>query len=104
MEEKKVKRKKLFNPQGNDSTSERKIILGNTTNLFNLNNIKYKWAKNLYRVMLSNFWIPEKVDLTKDVEDYKNLSDVERKAFDEELSFLTFLDSLLKVVPLVFPN
>lgn len=87
-------KKKLFNPDGSDDIKNRKIIGGNSTNLFNLNNTKYKWANKLYRAMMENFWIPEKVDLTLDVSDYKKLTDSERRAYDGILSFLVFLDSL----------
>ena len=86
--------KKLFNPLGNDTIKERKIVGGNTTNIFNLNNVKYSWANKLYRVMMENFWIPEKVDLTSDVNDYKNLTEDEKRAYDGILSFLIFLDSI----------
>ena len=89
-----MKAKKLFNPKGIDSINERKIIGGNTTNIFNLNNVKYSWANKLYRLMMENFWIPEKVDLTSDINDYKNLTLEEKKAFDGILSFLIFLDSV----------
>lgn len=94
MEESKIKRKKLFNPEGDDSVKNRKIIGGDTTNLFNLNNIKYNWAKDLYRLMMGNFWVPEKVDLTQDVNDYKELTDEETTAFNAITSFLVFLDSI----------
>jgi len=43
---------KLFNPDGNDQKSARTIIKGNTTGLFNLNVVKYNWAKSLYQVMV----------------------------------------------------
>lgn len=89
-----MKQKKLFNPEGNDRVQDRTIIKGDVTNLFNLNDIKYKWAGEMYRVMMGNFWVPEKVDLTKDVKDYQELSDDEMKAFDGINSFLIFLDSI----------
>ena len=87
-------RKKLFNPLGNDSLTERKIIKGDSTNIFNLNNVKYQWANHLYRTMMGNFWIPEKIDLTQDKNDYGNLTDYEKTAYDGILSFLIFLDSI----------
>ncbi len=90
----KIERKKLFNPEGDDSLKARKIIGGDTTNLFNLNNVKFNWAKELYRVMMGNFWVPEKVDLSNDLTDYKKLTKYEKKAYDGILSFLTFLDSI----------
>ena len=87
-------RKRLFNPEGVDSLIERKIIKGNSTNIFNLNNVKYQWANHLYRTMMGNFWIPEKIDLTQDRTDYNNLTNHEREAYDGILSFLIFLDSI----------
>ena len=85
-----VDRKKLFNPLGDDSLSKRRVIKGDSTNIFNLNNVKYQWANQLYRTMMGNFWIPEKIDLTQDKNDYKNLTDQD----DGILSFLIFLDSI----------
>lgn len=87
-------RKKLFNPLGDDSLIQRKIIKGDTTNLFNLNNVKYQWGNQLYRTMMGNFWIPEKIDLTQDKNDYSNLTEAEKEAYDGILSFLIFLDSI----------
>jgi len=86
--------KRLFNPEGSDDISTRKLTGGNSTNLFNLNNTKYPWATRMYKNMMENFWIPEKVDLTSDVQDYKKLTDPERRAYDGILSFLVFLDSI----------
>jgi len=62
--------------------------------LFNLNNTKYTWANKLYRSMMENFWIPEKVDLTSDFQDYQKLTEPERVGYDGILSFLVFLDSI----------
>lgn len=90
-------KKKLFNPNGSDNIDDRKMIGGNTTNLLNLENTKYKWANNLYMVMQGNHWIPEKVAMTEDIEDYKKLTKDEKRAYDEILSFLIFLDSIQTV-------
>lgn len=89
-----LEKRPIFNPEGNDDPALRGILKGSVTNIFNLNNIKYKWAPKLYRTMMANFWIPENVDLTQDSQDYKLLTDQEREAYDEILSFLTFLDSV----------
>lgn len=91
---KKIEEKKLFNPQGNDSIEERKIIGGNSTNLFNLNNVKYSWANKLYRGMMENFWIPEKISLMNDRVDYEKLPKPDQRAYNGILSFLVFLDSI----------
>ena len=84
----------IFNPQGDDRIENRSIWFGNTTNLMQLNDVRYSWAIGLYQQMRENFWIPQKLDLTQDVTDYWNLTDEERHAYDGILSYLTFLDSV----------
>ena len=86
-----MQRKKLFNIDGNDDVLQRKMIAGNVTNLFNLNNVKYQWANKLYRLMMENFWIPEKVSLFDDKRAYDELTPAEQNAYDGILSFLVFL-------------
>lgn len=84
----------LFNPNGNDAVEHRSIWFGETTNLMQLNDVRYSWAVGLYKQMRENFWVPEKLDITQDVVDYSNLTSDERRAFDGILSYLTFLDSI----------
>ena len=93
-----MKKNKIFNPKGDDTIEARKIIKGNTTGLFNLGDVKYTWAKQMYQVMIGNFWVPEKVSgLAEDAIMYKNFSQKEKKAYRGMLSFLTFLDSVQTV-------
>ncbi len=88
----------IFNPEGNDDVANRTIIKGNSTGLFQLNSTKYNWAKNLYQVMVGNFWLPEKVSgLWEDAVQLKNLSADEQRAYKGILSFLIFLDSIQTV-------
>lgn len=89
----------IFNPKGDDDIQNRTIIKWNTTGLFNLNAVKYTWAKSLYQVMVGNFWIPEKVKwLWEDGTQFKTaLSDEEKRAYKGILSFLIFLDSIQTV-------
>ncbi|MCJ8347122.1 ribonucleotide-diphosphate reductase subunit beta [bacterium] len=89
-----MKKNKLFNSDGDRDFGKRKLIGGNSTNLFELNNIKYDWAMTIYRGMMNNFWIPEEIPLGNDAKDYKLLSDAEQGAYDKVISFLVFLDSL----------
>ncbi len=84
----------IFNPEGDDRIENRSIWFGNTTNLMQLNDVRYSWAIGLYQQMRENFWIPQKLDITQDVTDYWNLTSQERKAYDGILSYLTFLDSV----------
>ncbi len=93
-----IQKNKIFNPDGNDSIEVRTIIKGNTTGLFNLNAVKYSWAKAMYQVMIGNFWVPEKVSgLQDDAIMYKKLESAEQRAYKGILSFLTFLDSIQTV-------
>ena len=86
-----MKTKQIFNPLGQDPSPQ--VFGGNSTGICKLNNIARPWANNLYQLMRSNFWIPEKFDLTTDKNDYWNLTEFERNAYDKILSFLVVLDS-----------
>jgi len=87
-------RKKIYNPESRENVNDRKIFGGNPTGIFELNNIKYQWAYNLWEMMLNNTWFPKEVDMTRDALDYKTLTDTEKKAYDKALSQLIFMDSL----------
>jgi ribonucleoside-diphosphate reductase beta chain len=89
-----MQRKKIYNPESHEKTSDRKIFGGDPTGIFELNDIKYQWAYNLWEVMLNNTWFPKEVDMTRDVNDYKNLTNVEKTAYDKVLAQLIFMDSL----------
>ena len=89
-----MNRKKIYNPESTESVNDRKIFGGNPTGIFELNNIKYQWAYNLWEMMLNNTWFPKEVDMTRDVIDYKNLTQAEKTAYDKALSQLIFMDSL----------
>ncbi len=94
-----MRRNAIFNPKGDDNVGVRTIIKGDTTGLFNLNAVKYQWAKSLYQVMVGNFWVPEKVSGLKDDARMfqQDLSVEEQTAYKGILSFLTFLDSIQTV-------
>ena len=99
MTQSELKANPIFNPKGNDEVSKRSIIKWNTTGLFQLNAVKYSWAKSLYQVMIWNFWIPEKVSwLWEDAVQMKSaLTEDEQRAYKWILSFLIFLDSIQTV-------
>ena len=89
-----IRKKPLFNENGDIEVSKKKLINGNTTNLNDFNNIKYKWTSDWYRQAMNNFWIPEEINLSTDVLDYRKLDPYEKKAYDKILSFLIYLDSI----------
>ena len=89
-----LKKKPLFNPQGDTEVRLRRMIGGNTTNLNDFNNMRYSWVSDWYRQAMNNFWIPEEINLNQDMKDYRRLTEAERTAYDKILSFLVFLDSI----------
>lgn len=90
-----LNRKKIYNPNSNESVNERKIFGGNPTSIFELNKIKYQWAYNLWKVMLANSWFPEEVNMTQDKRDYADgLTPEEKIGYDRALAQLIFMDSL----------
>jgi len=86
--------KKIFDENGDDSTTGRSMINGNATGIMNLNSVKYQWAPKLYKIMVNNFWIPEKISLVDDKVTIKELTKDELEAFKNTLSFLIALDSM----------
>ena len=68
-----LKKKPLFNPEGDIDVRLRRMIGGNTTNLNDFNNMKYPWVSDWYRQAMNNFWIPEEINLSQDVKDYPRL-------------------------------
>ena len=88
-------KKKLFNyncPIHDGSTSA--IINGCTEGIINLNKLSFRWAYNLWEMMLANTWFPKEVDLTEDARQYKNLLPSEKRLYDKVLSQLIFMDSI----------
>jgi ribonucleoside-diphosphate reductase beta chain len=89
-----LKEKKIFDQSGNDSLEARKILGGESTGIMNLNSIRFHWASKLYKTMVNNFWIPEKVSLVDDRVTLKELTPDELFALKNTLSFLIALDSM----------
>lgn len=89
-----LERGKLFD--SNNTDKDTSVLGAKNTNLNNLSNVRYQWARALYNVMREeNYWTPKKVDLTKD--DKSKMDKDEREAHDDVLGFLVFLDSLQTV-------
>ncbi|WP_336786900.1 ribonucleotide-diphosphate reductase subunit beta [Paenibacillus sp. MMO-177] len=89
-----LKSTQLFNPDADTSLENRMLIGGETTHMMILSDNKYPWSNKLYQTMMGNFWIPERVTMTVDKQQYVLLSQEEQEAYDKIISFLIFLDSL----------
>jgi ribonucleoside-diphosphate reductase beta chain len=74
--------------------NQRRLILGPRSDLMAVSPLKHAWARDIWKLMLSNTWFPAEVDLSRDIKDYKNLSDAERRMFDKALAFLSNLDGI----------
>jgi ribonucleoside-diphosphate reductase beta chain len=89
-----INQKKIFNEFGDDAATARNMINGSATGIMNLNSVKYQWAPKLYKIMVNNFWIPEKISLVDDKVTIKELTKHEMDAFKNTVSFLIALDSM----------
>lgn len=94
MSNRKLERKKLFNPDANEDL---KVFGGETCNILDLSNIPKDCEiyHKLVDTAYANNWLPHKVPMDSDVTDYKHkLTPDEKDAYDNILSFLAFLDSI----------
>ncbi|ACB54224.1 ribonucleoside-diphosphate reductase beta subunit [Crocosphaera subtropica ATCC 51142] len=89
-----IKPSPIFNPTGKDNKEKRHLWGGDTTNVINLNETRYGWARTIYQTMREGYWIPQRTDLSQDKLDYVNLIPGERRALKGILSYLNFLDSV----------
>jgi ribonucleoside-diphosphate reductase beta chain len=83
----------LFNKDGDDSPENQRLINGTPAGISNLGENKFKWSTDLYRMMVGNFWVPQKVSLADDKTTINELTKEEDEAVKNTLSFLIFLDS-----------
>ncbi len=83
----------MFNEHGDDSLESQKIVGGNPTGISNMNENRYAWTNAMYRRMVANHWIPEKVSMVDDKITVENLTEDELEAVKDTLAFLIFLDS-----------
>lgn len=83
----------LFNEHGDDSIEAQQIVGGNPTGISNMNENRFPWTNSVYRRMVANHWIPEKVSMVDDKLSIENLTPAEYEALMDTLAFLIFLDS-----------
>jgi len=89
-----MKRKKIYNPQSNETLTDRRVFGGNPHGILNFTKAKYQWALKLWDIMEANTWFPKEVDTTDDVRDYNfNLTAAEKRMYDLVWSQLISMDS-----------
>lgn len=89
-----MRRKRIYNPNSNESLNERKVFEGNPHGILNFTKAKYTWALKLWDLMEANTWFPKEVDTTRDALDYRcNLTTGEKRMYDLVWSQLISMDS-----------
>ncbi len=77
--------------------SDDKRIINGKTDVNQLVPFKYKWAWDKYLAACANHWMPQEVNMQRDIEQWKNpngLSDDERRLVKRNLGFFVTADSL----------
>lgn len=85
------KRKLMDASAPNASTA---IINGESSNVLNWDDVRFSWAYPKYKKMLGNFWTPFEINMSKDVQQFAELSEYEREAFLKIIGLLALLDSI----------
>ncbi|TCP21934.1 ribonucleoside-diphosphate reductase beta chain [Scopulibacillus darangshiensis] len=89
----KLEQRKLYDPKAPNASTG--IINGQSSNVLNWDDTRFKWAYSLYKTMLANFWTPFEINMSNDIKQYKSsLSDKERDTFNKVIGLLAFLDSV----------
>jgi len=89
-----VNKKKLFNIESTERTTESKIINGNPSGVVDFVRPARKWARNLYEVMLNNTWFPQEANMSQDKIPFNNLPKEQKRAYLLVLSQLIMNDSI----------
>ncbi len=75
-------------------TTKQPMFFGEPLSVQRYDNFKYPIFDELTDKQMSFFWRPQEVSLSKDISDYKTLTDDERFIFLENLKYQTLLDSI----------
>jgi ribonucleoside-diphosphate reductase beta chain len=87
-----LKKRKLYDVNApNRSTG---IVNGESSNVLNWDDCRFDWAYPKYKRMLSNFWIPSEINMSKDIKQFPQLTQDEKDAFLKVIGLLGFLDSI----------
>lgn len=79
------------------TNSEKRILNSSTTDPNKILPMKYKWARQHYKNGVANNWVPEEVNMQKDVETWKSKTDLtedERRLILWNMGFFSTAESL----------
>ncbi|UOQ44428.1 ribonucleotide-diphosphate reductase subunit beta [Halobacillus salinarum] len=87
-----IQKRKLIDYEAPNASTG--IINGRSSNVLNWDDNRYSWAYPMYKTMLSNFWIPNEINMSNDLKQWPNLSEQEQVSFKKIIGLLAFLDSI----------
>lgn len=85
-------RMKLLTPTNPNKATG--IIGAQASGIVNWNDIAYPQFHTVYKQLLSSFWIPDEVSMSKDMQQWGALSEREQDAFTRIIGLLSILDSV----------
>lgn len=77
-----------------DEIQDRRIF-GGSADVIKLHPIKYQFAMDAYRTGNANHWLPQEIQMQKDIEQWSKLTEGERHVIETALGFFTTADSLV---------
>ena len=87
-------RNQIINTNPDIDFMKQPIFLGEDLNIQRYDTYKYPFYYNSYQKQIGSFWRPEEFNLTKDRNDFLNLTDIEQEIFSSNLKFQILLDSV----------
>lgn len=77
--------------------NERRVINGEDDGLMQVSPLKHKFADDIFQKMLANTWVPQEVQMAKDIEMWESptaLTEQERYVYKRSLAFVSNLDGI----------
>jgi ribonucleoside-diphosphate reductase beta chain len=80
-----------------DLINGRRVINGEDDGLMQVHPLKHEFAGEIFQTMLHNTWVPQEVQMAKDIEQWNRddiLSEQERYVYKRSLAFISNLDGI----------
>ena len=85
----------MNNSSESDKTDKSEKLLSEEENRYVIFPIQHDDIWKMYKVAEANFWTTEELDLAKDINDYKTLSDNEKYFINNVLAFFAASDGIV---------
>lgn len=84
----------VFNVNSTKSHLEKTCFFDEPVTVARYDQVRYAFLEQLTRKQMSFFWVPEEVELLRDANEFKQLSDAEKHIFSSNLQRQVLLDSV----------